>query len=93
MLASMTPRQFSEWLEYYSLQPWGDDWLQTGVIASTVKNNIVMALCANGGEKVKQSDLSDPEDFVPNRKKPKKKKSMKANLQESLSVLRSRIGV
>ena len=93
MLEGMDPGMFSQWLEYYQLQPWGDDWLQAGVVASTAKNYIVMAMSANAGERVKDSDLSTPEDFVPSRKKrKKKKKSMGATLQESLAILKSRIG-
>jgi hypothetical protein len=31
----MTSREFAEWQEYYKLAPFGDDWLQTSMIATS----------------------------------------------------------
>jgi hypothetical protein len=31
-------RQFEAWKQFYSLRPWGDDWHQTGVMASAAVN-------------------------------------------------------
>jgi hypothetical protein len=51
MLADTTVEQFNEWIARYRLEPWGDDWTQTGTIAAAVCN-------ANGGK-------ASPTDFVP----------------------------
>jgi hypothetical protein len=39
MLGRMPARLFHEWMAYERLEPFGQDWLQTGVIASTVANS------------------------------------------------------
>jgi len=31
-------REFQEWQEIYKQEPWGDDWLQTGVLAASNVN-------------------------------------------------------
>lgn len=31
----MDSREFTEWMEYYKLEPFGDDWLQAATIAAT----------------------------------------------------------
>lgn len=31
----MSAREFREWQAYYRIRPWGDDWVQTGVIAAS----------------------------------------------------------
>ena len=39
MLADMEPSQFNEWIAYHQLEPWGDEWVQTGTIAAAVHNS------------------------------------------------------
>lgn len=34
MLAGLTARQFEEWKAFWELEPWGDEWRQTGVQAA-----------------------------------------------------------
>lgn len=38
-LADVTPAQFNEWLALYSLDPWGDDWVQTARLEAAIKNH------------------------------------------------------
>ena len=93
MLEGMDPGMFSQWLEYYQLQPWGDDWEQAAVISSTVRNGIREALYSHANETMKKEDYCSADDFVPRRKKAKKKKSIKSNMQEFAANMQSRIGV
>lgn len=34
----MSAREFVEWQEYYAMEPFGDDWMQTATIASSNVN-------------------------------------------------------
>lgn len=34
----ISAREFQEWQELHRIEPWGDDWLQTGTIAATLVN-------------------------------------------------------
>lgn len=36
MLARMTARQLEEWKAFWELEPFGDEWRQTGVLAAAV---------------------------------------------------------
>ncbi len=92
MLDSMTPEQFDEWVEFYSLKPWGDDWLQAGLIASTVHNEIMVTASAFGGSKVSEKDLAKPQDFMPRVAKQAEKKTALSS-QELLVWLRMQTGV
>lgn len=51
----MSAREFAEWVEYYKIEPFGDDWEQAGLIAAS---NIAPWT----KRKVK------PSDFTPGRK-------------------------
>lgn len=64
MLGRMTPEQLDEWAEYYKLEPWGDDWLQTGTIAATV-HNVVAGIAAAMGKSQSEPKFLEPGDFVP----------------------------
>lgn len=55
MLDQMTPEQMDEWIAFGLLEPFGDAWRQTGTIAAEV-NNVHAS---------KQSELRDPEDYLP----------------------------
>ena len=54
-------RAFAEWCAYLRLHPTGDDWQQTGTIASTMVN-----MWSDGKAKA-----TEPGDFVPAWKPPK----------------------
>jgi hypothetical protein len=50
MLAGMEPRQFDQWQAEHNLEPWGDDWRQTGTIAAAIDNGFAAVAAAFGGE-------------------------------------------
>jgi hypothetical protein len=53
MLQQMSGKTFSEWWAYSEIEPFGRDWLQTGVIASTIFNRLP------------HNEPLSPEDFIP----------------------------
>jgi len=53
----MSSAQISEWMAYYNLEPFGDDWRQTGVVAGVIAN-------VNRDAKKKRRPY-EPEDFMP----------------------------
>lgn len=61
--ARMDSREFSEWMAYYSIEPWGEDRadLRTGILAS---------LTANINRK-KNAKPYSPVDFMPYRNRDK----------------------
>lgn len=63
-------REFQEWQELYRIEPWGDDWMQAGVIAATSVN-------LWSKKKVK------PEQFIPKEKSTRRKtpQQMEAEMQ------------
>jgi hypothetical protein len=52
MLAEIGPERFNELIAYHQLEPWGDEWVQTGTVACAVHN-------AAGNSRV------SPLDFIP----------------------------
>lgn len=54
---SMSSRQFQEWAAYYELEPFGDEWLRTGLLASLTAN-------ANRNQEEKPEPFT-PQDFMP----------------------------
>lgn len=64
LLARIDSRELSEWMAYFSLEPWGtevEDW-RAGLVASTVAN-------VNRDEKKRKKPF-EPKDFIPQRVKP-----------------------
>ena len=64
LLARIDSRELSEWMAYFSLEPWGtevEDW-RAGMIAATISN-------VNRDEKKRKKPF-EPKDFIPQRKKP-----------------------
>ena len=55
MLDQMTPEQMDEWIAFGLLEPFGDTWRQAGMVAAEINN-------VNAS---KQSELRDPEDYLP----------------------------
>jgi hypothetical protein len=54
----MTARQFAEWVAYYGIEPFGEDWKQTGEIASLLYN----------AHRSSDARASTPADFMPIRR-------------------------
>ena len=63
MLEDMPAETFDEWIAFYHVEPFGEDWLQTSYLCS-----IVLNLLAKN-----KSDLLELDAFVPEFKRKKKK--------------------
>jgi len=57
MLASISSRSLSEWIAYAKLEPFGDEWRQTGLIASVIAET--------HRDADQRSQPFTPEDFMP----------------------------
>ena len=64
MLDEVSPEQFDEWQAYWQIEPFGDEWLQTGTVASSAHNAGVLAAMAQGAE-VAADAFKKAEDFFP----------------------------
>ncbi len=71
MLATGTPQQFAEWQEFAALEPWGDDWERSSLIAARTINSVREIAAGFGGSKLSEDDFYDDDVFVPKRKKHK----------------------
>ena len=89
MLESMTPQQMDEWLAYYQVEPFGDEWLQAGTIAAVVYNVVASVGSAMGGKSLKEKDMRDPDDFIPTDKPKRRRASTPA---EQMAVIASTMG-
>ncbi len=70
LLGRMTSFEFSYWLAFYGLQPWGDERadLRSGIVAATVAN-------CNRDPKQRPQPFS-PLDFMPYSKEPAEEQTM-----------------
>ncbi len=66
MLDCMTPRQMDEWMVYCTIEPMPDSWMQTGVVASTIHNEIESVRCGMAGSG--RMNFHEPEQYVPGGK-------------------------
>jgi len=57
MLASMSSRSLSEWMAFAQLEPFGDEWRQTGLITSLIAET--------HRDPDQRSESFTPEDFMP----------------------------
>lgn len=55
----MSSRELSEWMAYDAIEPIGNSWMQTGMVAATIAN-------VNRDPKKRPSPYQ-PEDFMPER--------------------------
>lgn len=90
MLDSISPEQFDEWMAYYLLEPWGDEWLQAGTIAAEVRNAGLRSLAA-AGVQVDDRDFRNPKQYVP--KVRKSKGTRRVSGRELEQTMRARFGV
>lgn len=65
MLDEMTPEEFDERMAHDIVEPWGEQWSQTGTIAAAVVNSITEAIFARVGKTPPAAARLDPEDFIP----------------------------
>ena len=59
MLSCITHLQFQEWIEFWQLEPFGDEWAQTGMVSSIFAN-------AHRG---RNSMAYKPSDFMPGKRR------------------------
>ena len=90
MLESMTPGQMNEWLAFNSIEPLADSWLQTGIVSSTIHNELEVTRCSFGGKK--NPDLHEPAMYVPTKSNasPKKRRMSVGEMQQ---VAAARVGI
>ena len=60
MLEEMRPGLLDEWIAYYMVEPFGDDWEQAGTVAAAAANAM----------RGKEDEMVGPEDFIPKLDKP-----------------------
>lgn len=60
----MDSAEFTEWIAYYSIEPFGEEWAQAGMISSTIAN------AARDPKKKKEPFM--PDDFMPGKKSVKR---------------------
>ena len=76
MLEDIPAEVFDEWLAFYHVEPFGEEWLQTSYLCS-----IVLNLLAKN-----KNDLLELDDFVPKfGKKRRRKKREKGRVQKTLA--------
>lgn len=75
LLARCNSRELSEWMAYYSIEPFGQG-MNSYMIAS------LMALTANM-QTGKKGKKFDPDDFLPKRREKQNWQDMKALMQEA----------
>lgn len=73
MLAEIPSELFSEWIAYYKLEPFGDEWLMTSYLCATMCN------LASG----KSTDMIELDYFVPKFKSAKQRKRFDAKAHEA----------
>lgn len=64
MLDELTPEQMNEWIAYWHVEPFGEVWSQTALLASTIHNSAMVIVSA--GEPSEKS-LVTPDDLMPNK--------------------------
>jgi len=55
MLDLVTPEQIDQWWAYYTIEPFGEPWQHTGLLAAVIQNTTAS----------KRSQVSQPADFMP----------------------------
>lgn len=92
MLDSLTPGQFEESYYYHQLEPWGDDWERSSLIAARTINSIREIAAGFGGKGLDEKDAIEDDAFV-KKIRDKKPKQKKLGLAESKAALRGMTGV
>jgi hypothetical protein len=85
MLDSITPEMFDEWMAYYTIEPFGDEWERSAMICATVFNTKV----------TKKHDLAKIDDYMPTfsvNEKPKRP-NQKMKPDEALKYFAANYGV
>ena len=86
----MTSEQMNEWVAYYQVEPFGDQWLQTGTLAAVIYNTLANIAASFGGQKLQRKDMREPTDFMPIETNTRRKGNTVA---EQMAVIRTTIGM
>lgn len=97
LLDSLTPEEFAERYAYYELSGQGDARYLAGLVAATVHNEMSRYIAAKAGQKIRDADLHNPEQYLPDvmrtkiKRKPKTM-SVKATDRDAAEQLAKRMG-
>lgn len=72
-LEELSPQELAHWYAAYRLDPWGDDWERSSMIAAELIN---VVRCLAPGAEIDADDLLPPDAFVPFRKHKSKLESL-----------------
>jgi hypothetical protein len=92
MLETMTPEQMHEWMAYFQVEPFGDEWLQSGTLAAVFYNTVASIGAGIGGSKLKDKDMRKPSDFMPGTEEKKRRRSG-TTAASQMAILRSTMGM
>jgi len=79
MLAGAPAGMLDRWREYSQRHAFGEEWLQTSIIATSIVNAIKQVAAGMGGVKLKESDLLEPDALMPkpdNKPRPTRKQTL-----------------
>ena len=83
LLDSLSSKQISEWVAFYSLEPFGNEWRQAGVIAATIAEAFRDAK--------KRPKPFTPDDFIPVKESPQKDSSQLLAMARMITSGQSKI--
>lgn len=90
MLETGGAKQLSEWMDYYELEPWGDEWNRESRSTSAIINEIKLSVPRE--TPLEESELLDDDAFVPKVRK-EKTVAKKQTMQAGFAKMRQSIGV
>lgn len=64
-LSELSPQEFIEWMAFERVEPFGQEWHQTSVIAAAVVNEIRGIAAGLGGQAMKEENAMDADHYVP----------------------------
>ena len=78
LLDNLSAREFNEWIEYHSLEPFGENRqaFNTGILASVIAN----------ANRAKKSKVYKPQDFIPKFDNPKQSWKKQLSIVESMNI-------
>lgn len=88
-LAELPAGTLDGWWEYYKLEPWGDDWERSSMIASQVLNTMMAMAPRPDGDEL---DPLPPDAFVPYRTHKSKEQRTLEETAAALTRLRAQHG-
>lgn len=91
MLDSAPRQQLEEWAAYHAINPWGDDWERSSLVAARTINSLHGIAAGFGGKELDDSELIADDAFVPKLRK--KKKAKQATPATAFAKMRQTIGV